>query len=227
MHAQIARPYALGMVFVMALAVTLKGVVEGRKHAMAWSAVWLALSMYTHYFAGLTAVGLGLAITVGFRQKLLSLLLVAAGGLVLFLPHLPITLQQFGHKDLGDFLAPAPGFVLDHLSYVSNRMFAGGFTALVFAGLMCFKGYRKERWAALAIWALPLVVGYAYSVLVGLILQHRVLVFDCLFGGRIGGRGVERIAGDQTQVSAGRGGVCDGSVCAGFGGQAGPLRGVL
>lgn len=182
MHAQIARPYALGMVFVMALAVTLKGVVEGRKHAMAWSAVWLALSMYTHYFAGLTAVGLGLAITVGFRQKLLSLLLVAAGGLVLFLPHLPITLQQFGHKDLGDFLAPpAPGFVLDHLSYVSNRMFAGGFTALVFAGLMSFKGYRKERWAALAIWALPLVVGYAYSVLVGPILQHRVLVYGLPF----------------------------------------------
>lgn len=182
MHAQIARPYALGMLFVMALAVTFKEVVDGRKRAVMWSAVWLALSMYAHYFAGLTAVGLGLVVALGYRQKLLPLLLVAAGGLVLFLPHLPITLQQFGHKDLGDFLAPpSPGFVLDHLSYVSNRMFAGGLTAVVFAGLMAFKGYRKERLAALAIWALPLVVGYAYSVLVGPILQHRVLVFGLPF----------------------------------------------
>ena len=182
MHAQIARPYALGLLFVVATAVSLKGILAGRRSSVVWTSLWFALAMYAHYFSGLTALGLGAIVLLTNRAYWKPLCVSAATAGLLFLPHLGITLKQLGHGDLATVVSPPDAmFVADHLAYSFN--YALPWFGILAAMLLAFwRGVTpKKRSAVLAVWAIPMCVGGAYSLAVGPILQDRVLLFGLPF----------------------------------------------
>lgn len=182
MHSQIVRPYVLGGCLVLALGVALLGVVAGKRRSMIWASIWLALAMLSHYFAGLTAVGLGLAFWAMYPGRFPALLRTAGLAFVWFSPHVVLTLAQFAHGDLASvFSRPTLAFIPKHLAYSFN--YSAPLVTVVLVGfLLSIRHMPWRRSASMGFaFAFPLTVGMAYSIWVGPVLQHRVLVFGLPF----------------------------------------------
>lgn len=196
MHAQVARPYASGLFLVLVMAWAWWRFISEPDSRLLWRrGLWFvllaALCCYNHYFSLLQAALI--AITGLFlipRNRRLGYLMACLAVVVLFAPHLALTL---GHLDLGGvggpggWLArPTPDFFSDYLGYLSH--FSFWFQAalvMVFVGSLA-TGWRLNppsgmRWIVLLWGVLPALTGYVYSVLRNPVLQYSVLLFSLPF----------------------------------------------
>ncbi|MCA9056699.1 MAG: hypothetical protein KDA75_22885, partial [Planctomycetaceae bacterium] len=146
-------------------------------------AIAAAACAYTHHFALLLAGIMGLsALSLATPAQRKPLLLAGLGGLLLYAPHLPIFFRQLGYAGVGQWLDPPGTYWLpDHLAWVFQfSVLLAALVALVAVigwARHRGKGHRAFVWMCLAWWALPLVVGWTYSVWRAPVLQHSVLLF--------------------------------------------------
>jgi len=188
LYSRIARPYSLGLLFAtMAAYLWIRVLRNTHSAANLWVlAISLALCAYTHYFSGLTAAVMALAGTFILRGSNLRQYLYALGGaVVLFLPHLSITLHQLSLGGVGWVAIPGNHWPLEHLHHVFNRSYLvmGVLAAIGVVGWATFRPHRKwTQWLLpLLLFGLPLSIGFLYSVLVSPVLQHSVLLFSFPF----------------------------------------------
>jgi len=188
LYSRIARPYALGMLFSTMTAYHWIRVMRGTHST--WNLLMLALSLalcaYTHYFCGLTAAVMALIGTLTLKGDVLRGYLYALGGaVVLFLPHLPVTLHQLSMGGVPWVGVPQEEWPLEHLHHVMNGSWAvlGILAALGLAGWVVFRPKRDwMQWLLpLVLFAVPLLVGFFYSRHVSPVLQHSVLLFSFPF----------------------------------------------
>lgn len=118
-QSELARPYSPGLVFVLLTAIfILKFIFNEQSKKQQWlTTVWLSLSivscMYTHYFAFLLAGFM--SVTALFwinRNKLLPYITSGFVAVILFLPHLKITIYQISIDGGLQWLAPPGKFWL-------------------------------------------------------------------------------------------------------------------
>jgi hypothetical protein len=188
LYSRIARPYALGMLFSTVTVYHWVRVMRGshRTRDLMMLAVSLALCAYTHYFCGLTAAIMALIGTFTLKGDALRGYLYALGGaVVLFLPHLPVTLHQLGMGGVPWVGIPQHDWPLEHLHHVMNGSWAvfGTLAAVGIAGWFFFRPKRNwGQWLLpLLLFAVPLLVGFFYSRHVSPVLQHSVLLFSFPF----------------------------------------------
>ena len=191
-YSQLARPYAVGLFFVLLMAYFWYKVVFGTK-TKTRDYVGFALSAWAcslmQYFS-IAQAGLifltGLFFLPKERRKAYWLSGIVA--LVLFAPTLPIFYQQlFVSGSIGGWLsAPKATFLTDFLQYTMNYsqlfMFAVGIIIL----LPLILGKRSKRrqplrWAGIVWFVIIFAIAFIYSLKREPILQHSTLIFSYPF----------------------------------------------
>ncbi len=192
MYSQLARPYAPGLFFTLLAAYFWTRFVKEkslRKIDMAGFAVAAALAAYSHYFSLLTTALLGIAGLFFVAKEIrLRYLFSCAFAVLLFVPHISITLSQMeigGVGGPGGWLGkPTPKFLPDHLKFIfdgSRGMMFGVFAVCCLSFLIFFRRPNKFQLLAFLLWFFPLAIGYYYSVAKNPVLQDSVLLFGFPF----------------------------------------------
>jgi hypothetical protein len=187
---QIARPYSPGLLFSVCLAYYWSKFTMAqatRRSAMLYI-LFATLCCYTHYFSGLFAAIVGATgLFVVKRQQWRSYIIANVLIVILFLPHLGITLHQLEVGGLSGWLPkPTPAFLPEHFSFLFND----SFILMVITTLIILIGavlYRKSiqanpfRWISLIWFLAPMGIAYTYSIYYETVLMDRVLLFSFPF----------------------------------------------
>lgn len=196
LYGQITRPYASGIFLSTLLAWSWDKVISPnnfkRKYIILYSTIFtlaLTLNAYNHYFSALFAA---IVFISGYayipKKQLISYSILGIISVLLFMPHLGISLQQFGYGGVGEWLAPPKwDFFYEHIIYVFNGSLILLIATIIFVTIFHFvsekwnKDLYKDR-IILALWfLLPLAIGYFYSIYRNPVLQDRVLIFSMPF----------------------------------------------
>lgn len=184
------RPYGVGLFFILlALHFWTRLCIEHRDqlvHLIGY-ALASAVCAYIHYFCALTAALLAVAGLFLIGRKSWHYLASCFVAVLLFLPHLPITLHHlFDLGGVGGWLGcPEADFFWRYLRYLTHHSYSV-LIVVVVAVLLCsnYHLWRQRRpllVAATLLFLLPLVTGYLYSRLVNPVLQFSVLIFSYPF----------------------------------------------
>jgi len=187
LYSQLARPYITGLLFVLIAVYCWDSLLfrTRKKWRMAsLLGVSYALAMYTHYFSFLTVLILGIT-GLFYLKKESRWPYIASGGIavLLFLPHVPITLQHLSYGGVGEWLAkPSPGWILYHMVYIFNQsgflLFAS--VSVVIAALLydnSIRRWNRYHTISFVLFFGVFLVGFAYSQLVNAVLQHSTMIF--------------------------------------------------
>lgn len=192
MYAQIARPYALGFFTCALLADQWTRWLAGgpkAQRALVGTVAGFVLCSYTHHFSLLFAGLVGLTGLFLAAPKQRRPYLIAAGiAVLLYLPNVPIFLQQLSYGGVGQWLAaPDRNWVPDYLAWVVQyrwplALLLGGFLLLsVVFRVLKGNGRGPIMHIALLWGGAPLVIGYLYSLWVDPVLQYSTLLFSFPF----------------------------------------------
>lgn len=192
MYSQLARPYAAGLFFTMwAACIASRFSLEEK---IKWPyvigfAVTAAGAAYSHYFSLLTTLLMGIAgIFLSAKVNRGKYLIAAVCAVLLFLPHIGITIAQLEKGGIGGpdgwLGEPTPDFFRDHIIVLFDA--SRGMTWLMlFIVAVCLvlnkRRPDKKQISVLLIWMVPLLTGYFYSIYVNPVLQHSVLLFSFPF----------------------------------------------
>ena len=192
MYSQLARPYAAGLFFTLLAAWYLTAFLQNekiKKSQIAGFAIAAAGAAYSHYFSLLEVALFGM---IGFffipKSNRKNFLIASGIAVAIFLPYTGIFLDQLktgGIGGPGGWLGkPTPAFFMAHLQFVFNNTALIMIAALGICIATAFLFFRKPgkfHLLALLFWILPLLIGYAYSVIRNPVLQDSVLLFGFPF----------------------------------------------
>ena len=193
LYSQLARPYSTGLFFVLLTVYGWNGFVFLQKNqkpkflSLIFFVLGMILSMYNHYFSFLMVaiIGLsGLFLVSKLNRKMY--LFCGATAVILFLPHLKITIQQFSAGGLGWLAPPDSSYFQMYTKYMFNNSKWYLLFILLFALIAAIKlPYKmpenKMKWVALIWFLIPLLTAYFYSIYVSPVLQHSILIFSYPF----------------------------------------------
>ncbi len=196
LYSQLARPYGSGFFLASLLLFFWVKIVfefEMLKMPILVSiglALAFALNLYNHYFSAQLAFLIGLSGLFFARGKqLIYYLFSGVLTILLFSPHISISLKQLGYGGVGNWLgAPGIYWFTDHLKYIFNNSLMV-MMALVFVMLYLkirgdkqgFTIKRGVRILALSLFLIPFLTGFFYSRIVNPVLQNSVLIFSFPF----------------------------------------------
>jgi len=198
LYSQIARPYGSGLFFCLLMVFFWQRVVfsQERGSVKTWPAMFdfagytiaTALCMYNHYFSFLLAIIVGFS---GFfflrKSQVFFFILSGLLAVLLFQPHLNITMNHLSYKGVGLWLGmPGPFWLADHINYIFNDSFFMAVVFVLVSILLTWKGKRVSTsrwvpWMILGWFLLPVATGFVYSIWVNPVLQHSVLFFSFPF----------------------------------------------
>ncbi len=195
LYSQIARPYGPGMLFGLMLVYSFLKIFfsetaelnnqKPKLKYLAGFALSAVLCMYTHYFSFLFALIVGFSgFVVTRRNNIFQYIGAALVAALLFIPHIPVTLNHLSYKGVGLWLGvPGKGWIFEHLYFIfDNSLFIIVLFLITLIVLLYLNREDQSRLRYrlfLAAWFLaPAIIGYAYSVTINPVLQHPVLVFS-------------------------------------------------
>jgi len=185
-YGQLARMYAPGTTVILGLSLVY---LQGKNKAgFSWKrlvlqGILLALAAYIHHLAALSALLVWLSGFLSFRRPLrLEWLGAASLGLLLFLPAMPLWLEQVRLGGVGGEQGwlgkPEPDFFLAFLAYLFHYYIP----LYLSAGLLFVLALRKQAWFTGLLWfVVPALIAYAYSLLRNPVLQFSTLHFSLPF----------------------------------------------
>ena len=196
LYGVLARPYGFGLLAALLLACCWGGYVwrqwSGWRNSLC-VVLLLDACAYLHYFSFLFACLMALA---GFlllpKERLKRSLWLCLSAVALYLPHLPVFIAQFSRRGVGgaDGWLPAPtaAFWVDYPRYLLHFSVGLAVVTLFIAVWFGVKNRRHfpamcKRWStASALFVLPMLIAYFYSVHVNPVLQYSVLLFSLPMG---------------------------------------------
>ena len=194
LYAQLARPYGFGLFFTLLAVYFWSAYFFNRRSVILLLGYILsaAVAAYMHHFALLFIAILGFS---GFfylrKRELKPYFLANLAVFLLYVPHLPIFFAQLkigGIGGPGNWLdAPNLSFLFDYLSWVFHYSFwLSGVVVLsvILGGIFSnnkndLGDFVLKKRITLFLWfALPILIGFAYSVWVNPVLRFSVLLFS-------------------------------------------------
>jgi len=183
MHSQLARPYSVGLLFILLLALYLHKLASkpSRLHYLG-AVLFMFLSASTHYIALLTAVCLMFAWVWVDVKRLSNAIRISALVTLLYVPQLVVFFQQLKVGGVGSWLGkPQLNFIYHFFSYSQHHFgplmmltFVLGWASLLFLGIDKF---TKKQLYPLVVFGLTFLVAFIYSVYRNPVLQFPVLLF--------------------------------------------------
>ena len=191
LYSQIARPYGIGMTFCMIMAwywtKLLFDEKPGIHHAFAY-ALSAAACMYTHYFSFLLALIMGISgLFLLNKDRVYHYTGAGALAALLFIPHIPITLNHLSIGGVGLWLAkPVWSWPLLHIASVfNNSVIIAGLVVLIIIIQVRYLKPEPDtsvfRVLSLLFFLLPMITGFFYSRWINPVLQDSVLIFSFPF----------------------------------------------
>jgi len=189
-YSQIARPYASGLFFSLAMVYFLSQLISNpEKHFYKNSAFYIlfaALCAYNHHFSLLFATITGLTgLFLIQRRYVVKYLINAVIIMILYIPNIPIVLYQLKLGGIEGWLAkPHNDFIINYLSYAFQYSMVALF---VVAGLVVFGLVKRAKinykllLVSILWFSLPFLMGFFYSRYVNAVLQYSVLIFSFPF----------------------------------------------
>lgn len=198
-YSQLARPYSTGLLFVLLAAIfwdkTLFSTHISNRSRLWYAAAMgsaFALAMYNHYFS-FFMVGLMGVTGLFFLKRNTALIYIFAGAfaVLLFMPHLSISIEQLSRGGLSTWLPP-PGrsWLQEHIRYLfNNSWWLTGFFALIAIPLIIKPSngdrsnpnHRKFLLISLLWYLLPLLFAFGYSRYINPIFQNSIMLFGFPF----------------------------------------------
>lgn len=176
---QIARPYALGALFVsLAGYAYLRWFYHSKSKSNLWQfAIAATLASYTHYLALLSVLIIGVSALIREKEHVKLWWITGIVVLGLFSPHLGVFLDQLSLGGVGQWLGkPKADWLVQFFDYTFNFS-TGATTAALLALLLLINGLQsnfKEGWA----WFLSCFgVAFLYSIYRNPVLQFSSLLF--------------------------------------------------
>ncbi len=191
LYSQTARPYTIGLMFILALAYFWTRLLFDEKRSRWISAAYifsLAACMYTHYFSFMLAGIIGVSGLFFLKKNnFVHYIFCNTLAVLLFLPSASIFQQQFGYGGIGGWLpAPDKTFLPRFLFYGFNESWF--ITVLlsitfIFSAILFFRksGWKKFHSFSLIWYIIPFLVGYSYSIWKAPVLQFSTLIFSFPF----------------------------------------------
>ncbi len=181
----LARPYNSGSFFVLLSFLAVLEIHRSTFRNWRWIAC-LAIgfigAMLSHYFAFLTVGVLGLAsLWMLNKNKKWDILLSGALAVLLFLPHLTVTIHHLQRGGLQWLAPPKWDWLLEVLVLVSNHSILGAciIVGMVFWVIFTVKGQKSQFASRLAILLIcgTIVLGYIISYTITPVLRELVILF--------------------------------------------------
>jgi hypothetical protein len=191
LYSQIARPYIYGFFFVLLFLYGLNYFIFSERLKWYHYAIFISGAIgavLNHYFSFLTVVVAGFAAFAlirkeFYKQYIISGIIV----LLLFLPHLPITLDQISRKGLDSWLEkPDAFFLVRFLFYSFNSSYLVVSILIILIIAVSFikavdksiqEKIKKFRLFSIIVFTSIFCVGYFYSLFVNPVIQYSVLIF--------------------------------------------------
>jgi len=192
MYSQFARPYISGMFVILLMVLYLFKLIQAHekrfwRYGLAY--IFFAVcAAYNHYFSLLLALIIASsAIFLLPKNMRVKYLILCGIGVLLFLPHINVTLYQLGVGGIGGWLGkPSNTFLFSFIKYTFN------FSTLVYlvtllliiVSWLKFKNEKytiKTQLVFFAWFFLPFIIGYYYSRNVNPVLQFSGLIFGFPF----------------------------------------------
>lgn len=175
------RPYAPGFSILMLFFYHFERLQLNHRNWI-WSAVFLGLLGYIHYFALLTGL-VFFVFSWGWDYRFNSSKLFFKIGLVALiinLPQISVIFNQFQLAGLNWLGPPTPHFLIHHFKYIcgNNNWILWIFIASILVNIF----FQNRNWKNGfnrngLIWVLVLIILYSYSVFRKPVLQHNALYF--------------------------------------------------
>lgn len=192
LYSQLARPYSIGLLFVMTSAYLWDILLFRNRNNKWWIAslagISYALAMYTHYFSFLAILIMGVTGLFFLNRKTYKTYLFSGVlATLLFAPHIPVTLHHLTIGGVGGWLAkPEPWWLLTHLKYVFNDSW-WLMAVLMSTGIFALNrqirenGWKKYHTLAILIFGLLFLTGFLYSFFINAVIQHSTMLFGLPF----------------------------------------------
>ncbi|MCF8232166.1 MAG: glycosyltransferase family 39 protein [Bacteroidales bacterium] len=187
LYSQIARPYISGLFLVLLTVYFWDSLVFREKPKWTYSlltGLGYALAMYNHYFSFLTVLVLGVTGLFYVRKnRLWPYLLAGFIAVVLFLPHLPVTLFHLSVGGVGGWLEqPSAVWIFNHLVYVFNESRFLLFVSIAIVAATLIHSNEVPRWTkyhtiSSVLFLTVFVIGFGYSLFINPVLQHSTMIF--------------------------------------------------
>ncbi|NVO02882.1 MAG: glycosyltransferase family 39 protein [Bacteroidetes bacterium] len=192
MYSQIARPYVSGLFFSLLMVYFwTKIMLTPQKRFYLNGALFIisaALCAYNHHFSLLFAAIVGLSGLLYIqRQYLLKYIICGVFIAVLYVPHLNIFLYQLHVGGIESWLAkPHADFFINYLGYIFDFSIISYIIVLllIIYGLIKITKQdikTKQFFMFFAWFALPLLIGFFYSIYISSVLQYSMLIFSFPF----------------------------------------------
>ncbi|HON18386.1 MAG TPA: glycosyltransferase family 39 protein [Salinivirgaceae bacterium] len=186
-YSVVARPYSPGLFFTLFSIWILLKIADDEEKSLFWFFLYalnLTLAALMQHFAAFTAfliylLGFGVIRQTSRKKYLLS----GALSVILYLPHLSITIAQLNMKGVGAWL-PVPdwSFLWEHLRYPFHYSwwFFIVFILSVVSSLFFYFSRRLQfRWFFLfLVWFITYFTAFFYSRNVSSVMQNSVLLFS-------------------------------------------------
>jgi len=192
LYSQLARPYSFGLFFSLLAVWCWTNLLFG-----SWKKIYLkailygvatTLCMLTHYFSFFFAI---IVAVTGFlflkRETWKPYLLSGVIALLIFLPHISVSIHQFSMGGVGEWLAkPDKDYLWKFILYGFNDSPLVVITVaiLFLLSLLIYHldiSFSKFQFICVVWFLLPFVAGYYYSVYVNPVLQYSTLLFSFPF----------------------------------------------
>ncbi|MCB9191448.1 MAG: glycosyltransferase family 39 protein [Flavobacteriales bacterium] len=189
LYSRLARPYALGMLFVAMAGFFWIRIVRNREKPtdFIWLAISLALCGFSHYFAALNGAILAIAgLFLVRRSSLKHYVFALMGGFVLFLPYFSIFLYQLNAGGVGQWLGPPENdWLWKHIDYAFNNSLLV-LVAVLIVSIGGFAIHKTKKTFVghglpFVLFLLPFLIGFFYSKWVNPVLQNSTLLFSFPF----------------------------------------------
>lgn len=188
LYSQIARPYVAGLFFVVAFSFYLFRFLrtnEVKKNAIGIILFGLAASL-THYFSALSIFLIYFIASIYWSRKNIKFyFLFAIAIVVLYLPHLPITLNHLSIGGVGWLPKPEPDYLKRFISYFfqDSRWYQISIACVLL--VVGFKKGLQFNWKPLLICLFVFFscfsIAYYYSIHRTPVIQFSVLIFASPF----------------------------------------------
>lgn len=200
MYSQIARPYASGLFFSLAMVWHWSKIIFSRRDSSGkpekdynrhvfFYALFSALCAYNHHFSLLFAAMVGITGLLFLRGRFLRNYIIAGLCIfILYIPHLHIFFYQLHVGGIGQWLGkPKNTFILHYLQYAFQFSTLAYIMLVLLFGFGLFTAIQKKKFASpyyLISWCwflIPFLTGFFYSKYVSPVLQYSCLLFSFPF----------------------------------------------
>ncbi|MBK7128934.1 MAG: glycosyltransferase family 39 protein [Crocinitomicaceae bacterium] len=189
-QSELARPYSPGLLITLLVVwfynkILFTSLTKKEKIKFTFALGFcFAAGLYTHYFLFYTLIVIGVSGFVFFnRTNWKNYLLATLLAIVLYIPHVPITLHHLSVGGLGWLGEPDPLFIFDFIFYAFNQSLLILLGVLILILISFFFSEQTEKISAKYYWLSAyfffgvVLGGYLISYLVTPVLKIPVLIF--------------------------------------------------